>query len=118
MMRTGLRTVAMIAVLIGLQVRAEAQPPCAEFVQLRSDANAVWKRALSAPASERCGALDQASQATAATFSYASDNRVACNVSASLLSQVEGYHREAVQARDNVCAGRPLRPYPADVIGR
>jgi hypothetical protein len=118
MMWTGLRTIAMMAVLIGLQVRAEAQPPCAEFVQLRNDANAVWKRALNAPASERCGALDEASQATAATFSYASDNRVACNVSASLLSQVEGYHREAVHARDNVCAGRPLRPYPADVIGR
>jgi hypothetical protein len=108
----------MTAVLLGLQVRADAQPPCAELVQLRNDANAVWKRALGAPASERCGALHDASLATAATLDYANGNRESCNVSASLLSQVEDYHREAVQARDNVCAGRPLLPYPADIIGR
>ena len=35
-----------------------------------------------------------------------------------LLSQVEGYHRDAVQARHNACAGRPLRPYRADIIQR
>src|SRR4051794_39359661 len=32
--------------------------------------------------------------------------------------KVERYHREAVQARDNACAGRPLRPFPPDIIQR
>ena len=118
MMRTGLRAVMVVAALIGFQAQAEAQVPCAELVQLRNAANQVWKRAMSAPRSERCGALDEASRATATTFNYASDNRVACSVSASMLSQVESYHREAVQARDIVCAGHPLRPYPADIIRR
>ncbi len=118
MMRTGLLAVTMIAGLIGFEVRADTRAPCAEVVQLRNSANAVWKRALSAPPAERCAALGEASQATEATLNYASDNRESCNISASLLSDVEGYHRQAVQARDNACAGRPLRPYPADIIRR
>jgi hypothetical protein len=60
--------------------------------------------------------LDQASTATHATLRFAENNREACAISGTLLSQVERYDHDAVTARDNVCAGRPLRPYPAEII--
>ncbi len=97
-------------------VQAQAQPPCPEVVRLRNAATEAWKEAMRAPQPERCGALDHAAMATEATLNYANNNRESCNISVRLLNDVEGYHRDAVQARDNVCAGRPLRPYPADII--
>ena len=45
-------------------------------------------------------------------------NRELCDISIVLLSEFEKRHREAEKARDNVCAGRPLRPYPPDIIER
>jgi len=111
--------IAIIGVaMIGLAVQVEAKTPCPEVVRLRNAATAAWKRAMRAPQSDRCGALYQAALAAEATRKYANDNREACNVSVSLLNQVERSDREAVQARDNVCAGRPLRPYPPDIIKR
>ena len=107
----------MIAI-VGLGVQAEAQAPCPELVRLRNAASEAWKQAMSVPPSVRCGALYQASSATEATLNYANNNHESCNISVPLLNQVEGYHRQAVQARDNACAGRPLRPYPADIIQR
>lgn len=103
-------------IIVCLGVQAEAQPPCPELIRLRNEATAAWKEAMRASPSERCEALAHASQAAETTFNYANNNRVSCNISLPLLNQVEGYHRQAVQARDNVCAGRPLRPYPADII--
>jgi hypothetical protein len=105
----------MIAI-VWLGVRAEAQTPCAEEVRLRNAATEAWREAMKAPPSERCGALYHASLAAEATLNYANNNRESCAISVPLLNQVEGYYRKAVQARDNVCAGRPLRPYPADII--
>ncbi len=101
-----------IIVLLGLGVQAKAQAPCAELLRLRNAASEAWKHAMSAPASQRCGALAQASVATEATLNYADNNRHSCNISDRLLNEVDGYRRQAVQARDNVCAGRPLRSYP------
>jgi len=110
---------AFTMIAIGwLGTQAEAQTPCPELVRLRNAATEVWKRAMRAPPSERCGALYHASVAAEATFHYAHDNRASCAISGLLLNQVERYHREAVQARNNACAGRPLRPYPADIIKR
>jgi hypothetical protein len=103
-------------VLVALGVEARAQGPCPEVVRLRNVATAVWKQAMRAPAPERCEALSQASLAAETTLRYADNNRASCNVSDRLRDEVEGYRRNAVQARDNVCAGRPLRPYPPDVI--
>lgn len=108
---------ALIA-MIGLGVRAEARAPCQEYLRLRNAATETWKQAVRAPPSERCGALYHASVAAEATLTYADNNRESCDISVQLLNQVEGYHREAVQARDNACAGRPLRPYPADIVPR
>ena len=111
--------IAIIGVaMIGLGDQVEAKTPCPELVRLRNVATEAWKRAMRAPQSDRCGALYQAALAAEATRKYADDNRQACNVSVSLLNQVERSDREAGQARDNVCAGRPLRPYPPDIIKR
>lgn len=115
MTRIGVPAFTMIA-LVWLGVQAEAQTPCPELVRLRNAA--TEKAAMRVPSSERCGALYQASLAAEATLKYANDNRESCDISVPLLNQVEGYRRETVQARDNACAGRPLRPYPADIIQR
>ena len=104
--------------IIGLAVQVQARTPCQEYLRLRNAATEAWKQAMRAPPSERCGALYHASLAAQATLNYADDNRESCDISVQLLNQVEGYHREAVQAHDNACAGRPLRPYPADIIPR
>ena len=113
----GVPAFTMIAIA-WLGVQAEAKTPCPELVRLRSVATEAWKEAMRVPPSERCGALYHASLAAETTLKYANNNRESCDISAPLLNQVEGYHREAVQARDNACAGRPLRPYPADIIQR
>ena len=107
----------MIA-LVSLAVQAEARTPCQEYLRLRNVATEVWKQAMRAPPSERCGVLHHASSAAEATLNYADNNRESCDISVQLLNQVERQHRETVQARDNACAGRPLRPYPADIIQR
>ena len=117
MTRKGVPAFTIIA-MFWLGVQAEAQTPCPELVRLRNVATAAWKQAMRAPSSERCGALYQASLAAEATLKYADYNRESCNISVPLLNQVEGYRTETVQARDNACAGRPLRPYPADIIQR
>ena len=99
-----------------LGVQAQAQPPCPEVVRLRNAATETWKEAMRTPRPERCGALNHATQAAEATLNYANNNRESCNISVRLLNDVEGYHRDAVQARDNVCAGRPMRPFPPDIV--
>ena len=111
----GVPVFTMIAT-VWLGVQAEAQTPCPELVRLRTAASEAWKQAMRAPPSERCGALYRASLAAQATLNYAGSNRESCDISVPSLNQVDGYHREAVRARDNACAGRPLRPYPADII--
>ena len=108
---------AMITI-IGLGVQVEARTPCQEYLRLRNAATEAWKQPMRAPPSERCGALYHVSLTAEATLKYADNNRESCYISVPLLNQVEGYNREAVQARDNACAGRPLRPYPADIIQR
>jgi hypothetical protein len=117
MMLKTMPAVAMIT-MIGLGVQVEARTPCQEYLRLRNVATEAWKQAMRAPPSERCGALHDASLAAEATLKYADNNRESCDISVQLLNQVEGYRREAVQARDNVCAGRPLRPFPADIVPR
>src|SRR6267154_6869591 len=115
MMLKAMPAFAMIAI-IGLGVQVEARTPCQEYLRLRNAATEAWRQAMRAPPSERCGALYRASVAAEATFKYAGNNRESCDISVASLNQVEGYHSEAVRARDNACAGRPLRPYPADII--
>jgi hypothetical protein len=110
----GVPVFTMIAI-VGLGVQAEAQAPCPELVRMRNAASDAWKQAMRALPSERC---ISASLAAEATLNYANSNHESCHISDRLMNQLEGYHREAVQARDNACAGRPLRPFPPDIIQR
>jgi hypothetical protein len=106
----------MIAMVLLGMVQAKAQLPCQQYLRLRNAATEAWKAAMRASQSERCGAFDHASSAAEATLNYANNNRESCAISVSLLNWVEGTRREAVQTRDNACAGRPLRPYRADIV--
>jgi hypothetical protein len=113
-----LKTIAALAMITvtGLGGRAEAQPPCQEYLRLRNAATEAWKEAMRAPQAERCGALDRASSAAEATLNYVNSNRESCGISVHLLNQVEENHRKVAQAGDDVCAGRLMRPYPAEII--
>lgn len=113
----GVPALTMIAT-VWFGVQAEAKTPCAEYLRLRNTASEAWQEAMRAPPSERCGALHHAALAAEATLTYADNNRESCDISGPMFNQAEGYRREAVQARDNACAGRPLRPYPPDIIQR
>src|SRR3954452_4882677 len=105
-----------IIAVVSLGAQVEARSPCEQYVRLRNAATKAWKRAMRVPQSERCAALHHASLAAEATLDYANSHRESCDITDRLLDQVDGDRREAKQARDNVCAGRPIRPYPLDII--
>ena len=86
----GILAALTIIVLLGFGVQTQAQARCAELSRLRNAASAAWKYAMSAPASQRCEVLAQASVATEATLNYADNNRQSCNVSERLLNEVDG----------------------------
>jgi hypothetical protein len=117
MMRTYAAILVVIAsVGIGGQVSAQAQ--CEELTRLRSRAAEASKRTVGVPTLARCESYTQLSMAWDAVTQYANDHRESCDVSATSLDWFDKNHRDAVTARDNVCAGRPARPYPADIIQR
>jgi hypothetical protein len=117
MIRTRMPALAFMA-LLGLGVAANAQAPCPELTRLRSEAQDALKQSRTASAAERCYMYIRLSVAWSAAAQYANDNRSSCHISIPSLNELEQYHRAAVKDRDNVCAGRPLRPYRADVIQR
>jgi hypothetical protein len=115
-MRTPMPVLAMIA-LVGFCGQASAQARCPELTRLRSEAAGALKQTRGlVPTLDRCEAYNRFSTAWGAIVQYANDNREACDISTLSLDDFEKYHREAVQARDNVCAGRPVRPFPPDII--
>jgi hypothetical protein len=116
-MRMHLTTLVVMA-LAGHGSQANAQERCPELTRLRSDAAQVIKPITSVAPSDRCGAYIRFAMAWGAIAQYANDHRESCDISSVALSEVETRQREAEKARDNVCAGRPLRPYPADIIER
>jgi hypothetical protein len=117
-MRRRMLVLAMIA-LVGFCSQANAQARCPELTRLRSEAAGALKQTRGlVPTLDRCEAYNRFSTAWAAIVQYANDNREACDISTLSLDEFEKHHREAVQARDNVCAGRPARPFPPDVIRR
>jgi hypothetical protein len=107
-----------ITSLFGFCIQANAQALCPELTRLRSEAQEALKQSRTVPASERCNMYIRLSVAWGAVAQYANDNRESCHISIPSLNEFEWYHREVVKGRDNVCEGRPLRPYPADVIQR
>ena len=116
-MRTLLPALAMIA-LTGACNQAGAQAQCPELTRLRSEAAEASKPIARALISNRCEAYIRSSMAWAAIVQYANDHRESCDISTRSLDEFEKYHREAVSARDNVCAGRPVRPFPPEIIHR
>jgi len=107
---------AILIALVGLCSPANAQTQCPELVRLRAEAVAAAKPTRGAPAVGRCDAYIRLSIAWNDVAKYASDHREACDVSSPVLDAIERAHRDAVQARDNVCTGRRPRPFPAEVI--
>jgi hypothetical protein len=102
--------------LVGLCSPANAQTQCPELTRLRAEAVATSKPGRGAPALGRCESYIRTSIAWNELAKYASDHREACDISLTTLSDIEKYHREAVKARDNICSGRPVLPYRADII--
>ena len=118
MMRTRMPALAIIVALLGFCVQANAQALCPQLTRLRNEAQETLKQSRTVPASERCYMYNRLSRAWDAVVQYANDNRESCHISISSLNEFERYHSEAAKGRDNVCAGRPLRPYPPDIIQR
>jgi hypothetical protein len=116
-MRTLIPAIAVI-MLAGFCGQASAQAQCPELTRLRSEAAAASKPVTRALVSSRCEAYIRSSMAWDALLQYANDHRESCDISFHSLSEFEKFHREEVQARDNVCAGRPARPFPPDIIRR
>jgi hypothetical protein len=103
-----------ISMLVGLPAIAHAD--CPELTWLRAEAAQASARPRGAPALGRCETYIRISIAWNDVAKYAGDNREACDVSISAMNDIEKAHRDAVQARDNVCTGRRPRPFPAEFI--
>jgi len=116
-MRTLLPALAMIA-LGGFSNQANAQAQCPELTRLRGEAVEAQKPMARGLISNRCDAYVRSSMAWRAVLQYAEDHRDMCDIPIRSLSDFEKYYSEAVSARDNVCAGRPVRPFPAEIIQR
>ncbi|MBC9881636.1 hypothetical protein G8O24_30370 [Bradyrhizobium sp. INPA01-394B] len=114
-MRVLLPVVAMIA-LAGTCGAAGAQAQCPELTRLRSEAVEASKPAARSLMAGRCETYVRASRAWNSVLDYAAEHQDVCNVSDRLLDDLDTYRREAATARSNVCAGRPVRPFPADIV--
>src|SRR5215471_14602022 len=110
-MRTFWLALAIIA-FGGFFNQANAQTQCPDLVRLRSEAAEAQRPIGLGLISSRCDALIRSSIAWRAVLQYAEDNRKMCDVSVGSLADFEKYYSDAVRARDNVCAGRPARPFP------
>jgi len=107
---------AMMA-LVGFCSQANAQARCPELTRLRGEAvKASTPRRGLVPTSDLCQAYIRLSMAWGAVAQYANDHRELCDISIVSLSDFDKYHREAVSMRDNACTGRPVRPFPPDII--
>ena len=116
-MRTLVPAIGTIA-LVGFCSQASAQSQCPELTRLRSEAAQATRPMGRSLISGRCEAYIRSSMAWGAIVQYANDHRESCDISVGALTEFEKYHREAVSARDNVCAGRPVRPFPPKIIQR
>jgi hypothetical protein len=112
-----LSALAMIT-LVGFCSQANAQDRCPELTRLRSDAAHAVEQMRGVPTSDRCAAYTRFSAARGAMAKYANNHRELCDISILSLAEFEKRHREAIKARENVCASRALLPFPPEVIQR
>jgi len=123
-MRKLMPTLAITAVAIiastGFCSQANAQEQCPELARLRNEAaNALkLKGRPGSLMSNNCEAHIRSTLAWGEMVQYANDHRESCDISVQSLSDFEKFHRAAVTARNNVCAGRPVQPFPAEIIRR
>ena len=116
-MRTHMPALITIA-LVGFCSHAYAQARCPELLKLRSEAAEAVRQMTGTPTSDRCEAYSRFSMTWGEIVRYANGHRELCNISSVSLSEFEKRHREAVKARDAVCARRPPQPFPPDIIQR
>jgi hypothetical protein len=115
---TGALVMAGVAGFVGLAASADARAQCPELEHLRSVIVEARERIAKAPALERCGPYFRLSEAVKARVEYARQNIESCGISDRSLAQMEREYRDATRMRDNVCAGRPARPFPPEIIQR
>jgi hypothetical protein len=122
-----------MAALAGLAVPAEASADCPELEQLQSaffeasqhvsqHNRKLWPwEPPPPPTRELCESYRHLSEATKAWVEYARHTEELCRFS-SLLPMMEREYYNAVEARDNACSGRPMRPrfsiFPAAIGSR
>ncbi|VIO77367.1 hypothetical protein [Bradyrhizobium ivorense] len=104
----------VVMLLVAFCSGAKAQARCPELTKLRSDAAEAAKQMTGVPTSDRCEAYTRFSLAWGDIVRYAADHRDPCDISSTTLTELEKRYREAKEMRDNVCAGRPLRPFPPE----
>lgn len=92
---------------------ADAQSACSELTKLRGEAGSVVKD-INGVAT--CNDLNRFALAWGGIVRYANEHRVSCQISEDSLIEIEGRYREALKMRDAVCTGRPLRPFPPEII--
>ena len=103
-------TMAALAV-VAMQVPARAE--CPELDRLRNAFIKAWD--VKEPACDHYWRLFLAAKAW---DEYARRNVESCSISGHLLFQIEREYRDVAETRDNVCAGRPKRPLPAEIMPR
>ena len=109
---------AALIALAGLLGPANAQTSCPELTRLRGEvaAAAAPRQMLGLASGPRCEAYIRLSIAWGDLARYADGHREACEISPAMLNDIEKRKRETIQTRDNVCGGRPFRPFPAEII--
>ena len=114
-----MHTPALVTIaLFGVFSHAYAQARCPELMKLRSEAAEAVKQMTGVATSGLCGAYSRFSVTWGEIVQYANDHRELCDISSDALNEFEKRHREAVKAREAVCASRPLQPFPPDIIQR
>jgi hypothetical protein len=109
---------ALAIALCGLCSDASAQTQCPEFVRLRNQALDAQKPLRRDMIYGSCVAHVRLAEAWRAVVDYAEENREMCNITEDWVRAFESYRRNAASVRDNICAGRPARAFPADIIQR
>jgi hypothetical protein len=103
--------------LAGLVARADAGAQCPELERLHGAFSAARDRAPipKGPGnSESCGYDYRVFLAAKAWIEYAHQNAESCGISGELV-QMEREYRDVARTRDNICSGRPARPFPVEV---
>ena len=108
--------IVLTFLMVGSWNCTNAQEQCPELIRLRGEVAAAQKQTIGVPMPDRCVAYVGLSRAWGAIVQYASEHREQCGISSPSLEQLERSHREAAEARKNVCAGRPPRAFPPEII--